>query len=258
MNGGDEMSVLRVGIPTNEKVRGAVDVLLRNTSCEVKQSPKRFFTDQDYAYQTGVQLVFARTSELARLVATGCLDSAFVTKDWWEDCKDGFYAWRYFGKTSTKIIAEFPAYCQCEVSFISAGHYHASGVAEGGIASYLTAFIAIQKRGPLIATRFPRLTDKFLKTKGLDALFYKKHVGEWWTGVMSPEIAVVNGSEELYTLLGAADIAVAQIETGETIANHFLHVVERILTSHLVLVGNDHHDLPIFALNVLSSAQNLH
>lgn len=253
------MSVLRVGIPTNEKVLGAVEALLENTGCEVKRSPKHFFTDQDYAYQTGVQLVFARTSELARLVAIGRLDSAFVTKDWWEDCKDGFYAWRYFyEKTATKIIAEFPAYCRCEIAFITQGHYRASGVAESGIASYLAAFVAIQKRQPLIATRFPRLTDKFLKSKGLDSLFYKKYGGEAWDMTMSHEIAFVNGSEELYTLLGAADVAVAQIETGETIANHSLHVIERILTSHLVLVGNDHRDLPIFALNVLSSAQNLH
>lgn len=248
------MPVLRVGIPTNEKVRGAVEALVKNMGCEAIQSPKHFFTDQDFAYQTGVQFVFARTSELARLVAIGRLDSAFVTKDWWEECKDGFYAWRYFCKTTAKIIAEFPAYCRCEVSFISEGHYHASGVAEGGIASYLAAFLAIQKRKPLIATRFSRLTDKFLTTRGIDALFYKKHAREWWTMAMSPEIAFVNGSEELYILLGAADIAVAQVETGETIVNHSLHIIERILTSYLVLVGNDHCDLPIFALNALSSA----
>ncbi|MEK7541662.1 MAG: hypothetical protein AAB533_02320 [Patescibacteria group bacterium] len=251
------MLVLRVGIPTNEKVYAATERLMIDAGYEIPRSPKRFFTNQDFAYQTGVQFVFARVSELARLVAIGKLDSAFVTKDWWEDCKDGFFCWKYFGKSSAKIYAEFPAYCQCEVSFVSKAHWLASGIAQGGIVSALVAFTGIMKRKPLIVTRFPRLVDKFFTTKSLISLLHEEFRGEKWVEGLHPEVALVNGSEELYTLLEVADFAVVQIETGETIANHSLNMIERILPSHLILVGNDHPDLPIFALNVLSAYMNL-
>ena len=253
------MSVLRVGIPTNEKVYAVVDKLLQDAGFEILRSPKHFFTDRDFACQTGIQCVFARVSELARLVAIGRLDAAFVTKDWWEESKNGFFCWRHYGKSSAKIFAEFPMHCRCEVAFVSEKYWYAAGVHEGGIGGALAAFIAIMKRKPLIATRFPRLVERFLyKTKGLSTLFYKNFVGEWWTEAMAPEVGLVSGGEELYVLLGTADFAVVQIETGETLANHALHAIEQILMSHLVLVGNDHPDLPIFALNILSVvARNL-
>lgn len=243
------MSVMQVGIPTNEKLYPMVERLLNKAGIDLKPNPKRFFSEQD-----GVRFVFARVSELARLVARHKLDCAFVTTDYWLDLKDaGLGRWQDGRIGLPGIKKSFPTYCQCEISFVSQGYWYAQGVAEGGITNALIGFIGVMRRSPRIATRFPFITEGFLCSKmGLKTPVLQEKLGERWSPAMQYTLREVDGSEELHVLLGATDFAVVQIETGETIANHDLHVVENLLKSHLLLVGNnpEHSDLPLFTYDL--------
>ncbi|MBI4137854.1 MAG: hypothetical protein HY472_01225 [Candidatus Sungbacteria bacterium] len=226
------MEATTVGIPTNEKVYDAVYALLTKAGISIEQQPKHFFM------QLGDLLfVFARLSEIVRLTVLGYINCSFVTKDYWfEVVQDEEHL------TRARVLREFPKLCRCELCFVSRGLWYASNVKEGGIANLLIGYMGLMLKNPVVATRFPTLTKKFLYDRGLKPDLIRENLGELMKlkrELGSIRIEQVQGSEELSVLLKYADVAVARVESGETLRNHDLWIVDRMLTSHLLVVGQD-------------------
>ena len=216
-----------IGIPTNEKMCSAIISMLRTRdfSLNVPEPGHFFVVDQ------GATFVFARMSEIARLVRSGEIDCGFVTKDCWVEngtdtipCGDGVRRMLEM----PFLVKDFSDLCRCTIAFITSSETRWDmGIhGESGIISALLKCNGAREK-PRIATRFPRLTKAYLMVGG----------SRWVNG--QNIIKKVDGGEELHVLLGSADFAVVQIETGATIRRYGLVIVEEIMASHLLLVSGD-------------------
>jgi ATP phosphoribosyltransferase len=74
---------------------------------------------------------------------------------------------------------------------------------------------------PRIATKFPRLTEAFFRSRGV-----------------SPEIIELSGSVELAPLVNLADLVVDLVQTGNTLRENGLVELRTILESQGILVAN--------------------
>ncbi len=77
------------------------------------------------------------------------------------------------------------------------------------------------KYGAMVATEFPNLTEKYLKTKGILA-----------------KIVELSGSTEIAPFIGVADIIVDLTSTGTTLKMNHLKIIETILESSIKLIAN--------------------
>jgi ATP phosphoribosyltransferase len=77
------------------------------------------------------------------------------------------------------------------------------------------------ERSPRVATKFPRLTERYFRRRGL-----------------APEIIVMSGSVELAPLVGLADLIVDLVQTGSTLRENGLRELRVILESQAVLIAN--------------------
>ena len=75
--------------------------------------------------------------------------------------------------------------------------------------------------GKKVATSYPQLTKKYLKTNKIDS-----------------EIVRINGSVEIAPALQMADAVIDIVSSGSTLALNDLRVVEKIFESQAVLIGN--------------------
>lgn len=77
------------------------------------------------------------------------------------------------------------------------------------------------KYGSMVATEFPNLTEKYLKTKGLLA-----------------KIVELSGSTEIAPFIGVADIIADLTSTGTTLKMNHLKIIDIILESSIQLIAN--------------------
>ena len=77
------------------------------------------------------------------------------------------------------------------------------------------------KYGSMVATEFPHLTEKYLKTKGLLA-----------------KIVELSGSTEIAPFIGVADIIADLTSTGTTLKMNHLKIIDIILESSIKLIAN--------------------
>jgi len=77
------------------------------------------------------------------------------------------------------------------------------------------------KYGSMVATEFPHLTEKYLKTKGLLA-----------------KIVELSGSTEIAPFIGVADIIADLTSTGTTLKMNHLKIIDIILESSIQLIAN--------------------
>mgnify|MGYP001565261297 FL=1 len=236
---------LKIGVPTNETLYPAISQLLELSGINVKREPKRFL-----ARAGGLEFIFARMSEIARLVNAGKIHCGFVTKDWWAEAnmRRPFTPINHLtGRPWPVIVKEFPDLCRCRLALIASHYWWASDIKEI-IPNILVGFMGVMKRSPVIATRFPYFSAHFLSVqKGITKSFLSEKLKLYDRHAYEIHFRIVEGSEELYVLLDAADFAIAQVESGETIRNHDLWIVENILESHLLLVGNNSQKVNEFA-----------
>ncbi len=241
------MSKIRVGIPTNEKVFPEVQkILIRSTMRHPEQEPRQFIVRAD-----DTEYVFARMSEIARLTLFGYIDCGFVTWDCWTEAiipivcqRSGVGAWIKV----PQALKEFSDLCRCTIAFIAPRATRLDGISsENGIVHGILRHP--KSRGQArIATRFPCITEEALSVRSLpNTVSYAKHPMSGEDILNQCSIDTVDGSEELYVLLGAADFAVVQIETGQTLQVNNLQVIQEIMWSHLLLVGAPNHQAKKFA-----------
>jgi ATP phosphoribosyltransferase len=74
---------------------------------------------------------------------------------------------------------------------------------------------------PRVATKYPRIATDYFASRGVQA-----------------EVVFVQGSVELAPLVGLADLIVDLVETGSTLVENRLEVVEEVTTISSVLVAN--------------------
>src|SRR5262249_57116730 len=74
---------------------------------------------------------------------------------------------------------------------------------------------------PRVATKYPRVAAQYFASRGVQA-----------------EVIFVQGSVELAPLVGLADLIVDLVETGSTLKENRLEVVEEVTTISSVLVAN--------------------
>lgn len=235
---------LRIGVPTNGRVHDEVMAILIRSDYRVKREQRKFFfrVDDD-------EFVFARISEIVRMVALGKLDCGFVTADYFQEMallNDSYYDYGFCKEfISPSVRKEFPQVSTSRVCLVSMGQWRmvqknilASN--QSATVSIVLGLLGIMQRTPLIVTRFPRITSDFFREKcGLNREFTAKVLGhDWWEEQPPFEIEIVQGDEELYVVNGLADFAVCHVESGKTLENHGLWVVEEICASHLILIAS--------------------
>lgn len=237
------MRKMRIGIPTNEKVFPVVNDMLWRSDIKLQRNPKEFFV------QTAkVEYVFARMSEIIRFVSRGKLDAAFVTRDHWKE-------WHCHGQDCPPTLREFPDLCTCDVALVARRYYRfpKSGFKRFGdlpeeedAARFMEWFARAKTLSDkndtriVVATRFPTIARMFLwLKKGIGGTFFADYMGLSGEPI-TLAIREVYGNEELHILMGAADLAIVQVETGETLRRHGLFIVEPVLHSCLIAVGQRH------------------
>lgn len=224
-----------IGIPTNEPLCFKVGDVLRRNHIYPERRPDRKMVIED----RGMVYAYARVGEIARLILEGPLDAGFVTRDLWEELTTQ----RHLGPIALTTFGE----CECDVALLARRSdmlpAHLARDPDERDAKAIILHLALSKvrRGMdavvTIATRFPALTRRFLADNGMAELSFSD---DFLGGVGIPLNVVIHkvqGSEELNVLLGVADLAVAQVETGETARVNNLEIIATLMNSQLMAVA---------------------
>ncbi len=245
------MKKIRIGIPKNEGLYPAVEAILteRGIWCS-SPSPKRLSWETDHC-----QFVLGSVADIARMTASRHLDCAFVTRDHWRE-QQLYYLPGGFSDSICEL-EEFSSIGRCDLVFAAKEGSHWTQKAQeenSDVKGIIRSLIFRDERSeswkPVIATRFPRITSYYIFRE----LHFDDVCEELLRGILKevkawryhPTITEVRGDEEVYVLTGRADLAMVQVETGETLRQNGLVPIKKISTSHLILVGSK--DLPMTAL----------
>lgn len=224
----------RVGIPKNKRLYSEVESMLKNQgiSCVPPTSKQFIWGTSD------LQFVLGGVAEIVNLMAAGHLDYAYVTLDYWNElaCHHSDHL---------IVLEEYPCVGCCDIVFAAkAESYWTQAQIDGfDLISSLVLFHDSFSKKPNIVTRFPRITTGYLYEEesfdGRCEMELRGKVKEPKPWRYHPAIREVRGDEELYVLTGMADLAVVQVETGETLRQNGMIAIQTILHSSLMLVASD-------------------
>ncbi|GEM_PF-4126802 len=232
----------RIGIPKNERLYPAVEAILLEQ--EIGYSPPN---PKQFVWETkDFKFILGGVAEIAKLTASGIFEYAFITSDYWKEWMLDPSSNPY---DNLRVLKEFPSLGRCDVAFVA--HEKSYWVKEPDDRGLIHSLVSFHKSywKPTITTRFPRITNHYIYVEGSFGdvcesvlRWGTKEVKAWRYEVIIKE---VRGDEEVY-LFGGADIAMAHVETGETLRQNHLVPIETVFPSHLILVGSK--DLPMTAL----------
>lgn len=184
---------LRLGLPSKGRLSEIATSLLAQAGLQYRRQSRSLF-----ARVSGlpVDLIFLRTDDIPTLCAEGAID---------------------MGITGSDLVEEAGAPVQTRMPL---------GVGRCRLAVCVTEDSAIQSpadlSGSKIATSFPGVTRKYLKSHDADA-----------------HLVTLSGSVEVMIGLGVADGIVDLVETGSTLAANRLRVLDTIGHYETVLIQNE-------------------
>ena len=186
---------LRIAVPKGLLFDGTVDLLERaGYDVEALRNPGRQLT----ITTEQAQFVISKPTDVAIYVATGAADCGIGGRD-------------------ILVEADYPLLELVDMRYGACKFV----VAQPESASPSLSERAIQQGVVRVATKYPRLTQRFFDERGIQV-----------------DIVKLNGNIELAPLIGIADVIVDLTATGTTLKQNNLAVVEDVLASTARFVAN--------------------
>ncbi len=185
---------IRIALPSKGRISDPAVQLLGNAGIGVKDTANRKLFSE--TYDDEISVMFTRAADIPEFVADGAADLGVTGFDLIKENSADVEILEDLNFGRTKLVLAVP-----ETSPINS----INDITDGAV----------------VATEFPHLTDKYLKSKGITA-----------------KIVELSGSTEIAPFIGVADIISDLTSTGTTLKMNHLKIIETILESSIKLIAN--------------------
>jgi len=185
---------IKIALPSKGRISNPAVKLLAKAGIVLKDTVnRRLFAE---TYDEEISVMFTRAADIPEFVADGAADLGLTGLDLIEEKEAELEILEDLNFGRSKLVLAAP-----EESDINS--------------------LSDIKQGSVIATEFPHLTDKYLKTKGILV-----------------KIVELSGSTEIAPFIGVADLIADLTSTGTTLKMNHLKMVDTILESSVQLIAN--------------------
>ena len=185
---------IRIALPSKGRISEPAVKLLGKAGIGVKDTAnRRLFSE---TYDKEISVMFTRAADIPEFVADGAADIGMTGLDLIEENSASVEILEDLNFGSAKLVLAVPEDSSIEML---------EDIADGA----------------LVATEFPNLTKRYLKTNGIDA-----------------KIVELSGSTEIAPFIGVADIIADLTSTGTTLKMNHLKIIDTILESSIKLIAN--------------------
>jgi len=185
---------IRIALPSKGRISDPAVQLLGKAGIGVKDTANRKLFSE--TYDDEISVMFTRAADIPEFVADGAADLGVTGFDLIEENNADVEILEDLNFGRTKLVLAVP-----ETSPING----INDITDGAV----------------VATEFPHLTDKYLKSKSITA-----------------KIVELSGSTEIAPFIGVADIISDLTSTGTTLKMNHLKIIETILESSIKLIAN--------------------
>lgn len=185
---------LKIALPSKGRISDPAVKLLEKAGIGIKDTTNRKLFSETYDEE--ISVMFTRAADIPEFVADGAADLGMTGLDLIEekDVDIEILEDLNFGKAN--LVLAVPE---------DSGIYNILDIEDGA----------------LVATEFPHLTEKYLKSKGINV-----------------KIVKLSGSTEIAPFIGVADIVADLTSTGTTLKMNHLKIIDTVLESSIKLIAN--------------------
>lgn len=185
---------IRIAVPSKGRISEPAVKLLAKAGIGIKDTANRKLFSE--TYDEDINVMFTRAADIPEFVADGAADVGMTGLDLIEENSADVEILEDLDFGSAKLVLAVPEESEIEST---------ADISEGSV----------------VATEFPNLTSKYLKSKGINA-----------------KIIELSGSTEIAPFIGVADIITDLTSTGTTLKMNHLKIIDTILESSIKLIAN--------------------
>ena len=185
---------LKIALPSKGRISDPAVKLLEKAGIGIKDTANRKLFSETYDEDTSV--MFTRAADIPEFVADGAADLGITGLDLIEEKEADVEVLEDLNFGSAKLVLAVPE------------------------DSKINNILDIDD-GSIVATEFPNLTKKYLKSKGINV-----------------KIVELSGSTEIAPFIGVADIVADLTSTGTTLKMNHLKIIDTVLESSIKLIAN--------------------
>lgn len=185
---------IKIALPSKGRISDPAVKLLERAGIGLKDNTNRKLFSETYDEE--ISVMFTRAADIPEFVADGAADLGITGLDLIEENDADVEILEDLNFGRAKLVLASP---------------------EDSEINSLTDI----KYGSIVATEFPNLTDKYLKSKGILV-----------------KIVELSGSTEIAPFIGVADIVADLTSTGTTLQMNHLKIIDTILESSIKLIAN--------------------
>ncbi|MTK64600.1 MAG: ATP phosphoribosyltransferase [Methanobacterium sp.] len=185
---------IRIAVPSKGRISDPAVKLLAKAGIGIKDTANRKLFSE--TYDEDISVMFTRAADIPEFVADGAADIGMTGLDLIEENNADVEILEDLDFGSAKLVLAVPEESDIE---------YTTDISDGSV----------------VATEFPNLTSKYLKSKGINA-----------------KIIELSGSTEIAPFIGVADIITDLTSTGTTLKMNHLKIIDTILESSIKLIAN--------------------
>ncbi len=185
---------IRIAVPSKGRISDPAVKLLAKAGIGIKDTANRKLFSETYDKE--ISVMFTRAADIPEFVADGAADIGMTGLDLIEENNADVEILEDLNFGSAKLVLAVPE----ESDIVST-----TDISDGSV----------------VATEFPNLTSKYLKSKGINA-----------------KIIELSGSTEIAPFIGVADIITDLTSTGTTLKMNHLKIIDTVLESSIKLIAN--------------------
>jgi len=185
---------IKIALPSKGRISDPAVKLLEKAGIGLKDNTNRKLFSE--TYDEDISVLFTRAADIPEFVADGAADLGMTGLDLIEEKEADVDILEDLNFGQTRLVLAAP-----EESTINS--------------------LSDIKYGSVVATEFPNLTEKYLKTKGILV-----------------KIVELSGSTEIAPFIGVSDLIADLTSTGTTLKMNHLKIIETILESSIKLIAN--------------------
>ena len=186
---------LKIAVPSKGRISNPSIDILEKAGLGLKDNNNRQLISK--THNKNIDIMFARASDIPEFVSDGIVDMGISGVDLIKESESEIVELLDLNFGQTKLVLASPE--ESEINSVE------------DLTSDMT-----------IATEFPTLTKKYLKSHGLNS-----------------KIVKLSGSTEIAPFIGVADLITDLTSTGTTLKMNHLKIIDTILESTIVLITND-------------------
>jgi len=185
---------IRIALPSKGRISDPAVKLLEKSGIGLKDNINRKLFSE--TFDENISVMFTRAADIPEFVADGAAD---------------------LGMTGLDLIKEK----EVDVEILEDLNFGNAKLVLAAPEDSNISNLSDVKYGSTVATEFPNLTERYLKTKGILV-----------------KIVELSGSTEIAPFIGVADIIADLTSTGTTLKMNHLKIIDTILESSIKLIAN--------------------